>query len=303
MGGNYVVDGKRAERIDLVRTPRELVVLQLNILIETLTSLLGCGRIVTSGSSRMIDSLFTTEEFLLQYKSTFGDIDLMVDKKHRVELERSVGTIFIPNWKFLGGKRSSGQYITLWENTLLRQNIQVDFEFVEYEEGSPTIWSRFSRWSDSADVLVGVRAVYHKLLLRALTARSVKPVVLVDGTKMNTNTYSFSVLRGLRNRFRNESGSLILLKPENSVYMTDIQQIVSILFSCDDVDTTLAWSFVGCLSLMKQLFSEEDVIVVRCGFCDLLFGDNSQKLSSDPLQDRIEKRFVLGVFDRYMGLS
>ncbi len=303
MGGNYVLDGKRSDRIDLVRTPRELVVLQLNILIETLTSILGCHRLVTSGSSRLIDSLFVTEEFLLQHKSTFGDIDLMVDENYRDMLESSLATAFIPNWKYIGGKRSSGQYITLWENTLLGQNIQVDFEFVQYEGGIPTVWSRFSRWSDSTDALVGVRAVYHKLLLRALTARSVKNVLLKDGTETKTNMYAFSVLHGLRNRFHTEYGSTAILKPEQSHYIKDIEQIVSILFSSNEVDTTLAWSFVGCVSLMKELFSEEDILVVRCGFCDILFGMNSQQLSSDRMEDRMEKRFVLGVFDRYLGLS
>lgn len=297
MGGNLILNGQTSERIDLLKTPREDVLFSVRSLIGSVQNWLCCDMLVPSGSSRLLMDETISESFLLRHKSSFGDIDLMIPVEYRDLFESGIENINIEGWTYLGGKRSSGQFITLWENTLLFQKIQVDFEFVEYCDGVPTEWSRFSRWSDERDISTGVRGVYHKLFLRALTANTVQTFLLPCGTSEVSNLYAFSVARGLRSKYSTIDGLVFVpLDVSESEYITDVGEIQKKLTGVSEYSEDF-WSFVGCVTQISQTMSVAEISNIRMGFLDLLFGSRSQCLYRDKQLDKIEKSHVVRILD------
>lgn len=256
-----------------------------------------------SGSSRYL-ILYPYSILRMACKTHFGDIDLMVDISRRelieYKLESIIGRLLCGCWSLIGTKRSTNQLITIWYYRGTR--IQIDFEFVDFENGYPSTWARFSHFSamDDTDVDPCISGVFHKLLLRACCATSVDTRI-VDGKEVTDSMYAFSVTHGLRCKYLMRTDNpmeFTKLKPKDSTYIKDPDMICMILCGVElsglyrivRYNASMS-SFVGLSSEMKICRTKSDLLIILRGFMRILFGEGNQKLSSDPIID-YNKKYV-----------
>lgn len=296
MGGNAKFGDQSGDKISVVVIGRaqlvEIIGSIANIL-DISTEFWYCG-----SSEHLVDTQISDEE-LIKYKPTFGDIDLLVDldSKGKVEAilkEKPEG--------LLGWKRTGGQIVTLWDTDI--GNLQIDLCFTEFVMGYPSEWGLYSRSSSWDDMKLGIRGVYHKMFLRALTSLSVQPVG-EDGKL--SNTLAFSVQRGIREKYvLNENGyPETLLKPSDSTYYTDLNDILMLLYGvvshCDSQIENM-WSLTGLISNMdyspKFYWGARNEVMK--GFVEILLGEGSQKFQQDESGDREEKLKVIGMVAEMM---
>lgn len=167
-----------------------------------------------SGSTfHFLDPKIPTKEFV-KYKPTVGDIDTMVDRVSKDEIEKFLQSIRnkpLGNFKLLnydeesvagkalrlkkgvGDKRA--QFITQWEifNPVQFKGLQIDLELSDYEtnpgtgEEQPTDWARFSHSSAWEDITKNIKGVFHKWFIQSLTTISGSAKHRVDVLKTKTN--------------------------------------------------------------------------------------------------------------------
>ena len=161
---------------------------------------------VFNGSSQYLMSGDEKYKELAKYKSSFGDIDVIVPKSklpslksfldgiddNKVEWTPTSANKITNAFHYVGnpkGQSIPDQMVTLWYYTPTNQVVQVDFEgddmFIDpqgYEK--PSEWIKFSKDSPWEDLVVGIKGLAGALMLRSLArAATVLPnaVVLTPG--------------------------------------------------------------------------------------------------------------------------
>lgn len=316
-GGNVVLGGEEAQKIDLEEIPRDEItdlifegLQELNKKFESFAGIkLWSDKVFDdlsflSGSSvHFFNKEIPTDEFK-QHKPKVGDIDTQVDETFEEQiteflnqLSGNVGPI-----EFLGSKKSPGQKITLWKVKAFDVNVQIDLELSEFSGGAPTPWSQFSHSSSWADMKENVKGVFHKFALRAITQKDAteKIIVRTPGGKkektMQSGELSFSVGRGLRKKIEpvlNDDGTQLRKddmlvfreKPTSeSSYITDLKTIFKIIFDEDQVsDNELDRfrSFVGICQLIDKKLSSQQKSLFLDGFLKIIWGRGAQELERD----------------------
>jgi hypothetical protein len=168
----------------------------------------------TSGSTfHFLNPKIPSAEFV-KYKPKVGDIDTMVDRVSKPEIEKFLQAIRnkpLGNFKLLnydeetekgraqrlkkGEEDKRAQFITQWEifKPVQFKGLQIDLELADFETdpntGSPqpTDWARFSHSSDWGDVQQNIKGVFHKYIIQSLTAISNTDKHRVDVLKTKTN--------------------------------------------------------------------------------------------------------------------
>lgn len=249
-----------------------------------------------SGSSRF---LFVDDfDELLIEKPTYNDIDFKVDVARRKQIESIIfAQIGFPvgDFTLIGTKRTAGQLVTLWK---YGENIvQIDFEFVEFNEydQGPTTWATFSHsasWQDWKEYRL--KGVFHKLMIRALTAPMVKEIPIRTGGAVTSEivpTLAFSVQHGLRQKFSGNRGVYTRLKPSESKYITDIEEMLRILLpqQRDKLARFRFKSTSGVCGLLASYYPEEYRLTVARGFVRSLWHGYSQRLCKEWEEDHAMK--------------
>ena len=189
MGGNVqLIDGTRAEKMDLTKISREEVRTTLVELFEQLNlqykeqfgyplwsdiGIIKDGSAFTGSTESFFNGEISDEEYV-QHKQRVGDVDLTVPESEYEKMAEFLkgleGEWITENVKYLGvSKNNAGdQYNTLFEVNLSgdqKVNVQVDFEFVDWEGDRPSEFSKFIHNSDWSDVSQGIKGAFHKILL------------------------------------------------------------------------------------------------------------------------------------------
>ncbi len=343
MGGNVSFDDEVAERIDLKKYSRDKLLPLLRKSLSSISSefqkdsgdvlwskeLLSQGTFLSGSAFHFFDFGNIKSEDFVKVKDSIGDIDTQVDKTKANDLEsfleKNIGKegIFY-KLTLKGFKKTPGQIISLWsfgeKNPF---NIQIDFELVDFFEGRPSAWSNFSHSSPWEDMVSGIKGVFHKLLLRALTNKNKEKFVQVMKTKekiVEGNLWSFSVANGLRRKFvpvinkegsheKDSEGKLLKYKEvavKDSTYEKSLNKIFSILFekepSPDDMKKFA--SFKGLISLIKKYLNEDQIDNVIDNFSNLLFDEKSQGLyKGDKERDKEEKMKAFSILLKMFGKS
>ncbi len=124
-----------------------------------------------------MDDSISDNEFL-KYKPKLGDIDITVPLQHKLSLwfllKDLEGVQLTENIVYVGSNRTTETSIGQQINSVLefkptKSLFQIDWEFVDYDRGVPTAWSKFSKSADWGDMKLGIKGVFHKYLLRAMT--------------------------------------------------------------------------------------------------------------------------------------
>jgi hypothetical protein len=181
-----------------------------------------------SGSSRWLFDI-TEDQFKDILKTyIFGDIDILINEKYEpclsfINIENRLNN---KNIKFIKSNRGSKQYYTIWE--IKGQIIQIDFNFVKFikDESRPTDFSTFAHYSDYEDVKLGIKGLFHKILLSNIRFYNDDGYIIKNDTiELNNKylrVYSFSLNRGLRYRY------ILLNNNTNKIEFTNIFKEVNI---------------------------------------------------------------------------
>lgn len=180
-----------AEKIDLQQVHRSVLQFDIRAIVESINmyhdSSLGFpiwsnealeGTTIYNGSSMLfMDENISDKEFL-KYKPTLGDLDITVPLQHKLSLWQLLrdleGVQLTENVIYVGSNRTTETSIGQQINSVLefkptKSLFQIDWEFVLYEDKVPTKWSKFSKSANWDDMKLGIKGVFHKYLLRAIT--------------------------------------------------------------------------------------------------------------------------------------
>lgn len=323
-GGNVQIGDVSAERIDLSKIDRNFIVTRINRTLQMVNlqfqkkyglplwnkQLFDSKKFLSGSAFHFFNKAISTPEFV-KYKNTVGDIDTQVDKAQETNIKEFLDSIVGQKFGYVslvGYKTSAGQYITLWAFDQPKINIQIDLELVDFNEGSPTEWSQFSHSSDWNDMKEGIKGVFQKYLLRAMTTKTLREIIILKGkretpTKVTSTDLAFSVGQGLRQKIEpvmdGDSHRVIDGLPvykeiatKNSTYINDLGIMFEVLFGVkpSKLELELFGSFVGGLQLIKKHFSTSEQQKVIEGFAFTLWGPAAQGLyRNDPALDMKEK--------------
>lgn len=316
-----------AEKLNLHRHSRKTIVSKLLSFFETINNLyeatygepiwvqsdIKSGHIFNGSAEHFFNSSISDEEFV-KYKSNIGDIDVTVpeDKKTTlfVLLNSIKGNKTPSEVVYIGSKQkviAGGHQI----NSIVQVegiNLQIDFEFLRYEQKSPSKFAKFSHSSAWEDIKQGFKGVLHKYLLQSLAGgsslKTENDVVLFTkaATKEKPRTVKtfpeegitfrkFSVDRGLRTdaygQYFDEEGNPVVHqgKPvyketptEQSKYITDPESIAKEIFGpkFNASELPLLGSFIGIIKLVLKYNTPKDRIFIFKDFFRRLFGTGSQ---------------------------
>ena len=330
-GGNLEIDRHQAQHIDLKVHQRSFIVPILNQLLEHINSayqasfkqplwspeLIKSRKFLSGSSLHFFNTNISDKEFI-EKKPKVGDIDTQVNKEFRPNIESFLKAVYskqIGPAKFIGYKLGNEQFSTLWEMQNPPIKVQIDLEFVEYttDTNEPTEWAQFSHSSDWGDLSQGVKGVFHKYFMRALTSGTISQKYLQMKTKIKgpitDNDISFAVSSkqggGMRRAYEpvidpetnqpKEINGVPLVREiptAQSHYEQNLGKQFEMLFGQqpDANSLKLLWSFIGGIDLANKFLDDAARQQVADSFTKLLYGPGAQGLyKGDPERDVAEK--------------
>lgn len=340
MGGNIQVSGIGADKFDIRLHNREKFTILFEGMIQHMNHLFYQEHEEAiwdlqydfteflSGSSVHLWNRNITD--LLEHKSVFGDIDVCVSNIKKDRFIHFLNNLrnnreFSRYFTFIGHNKEERPIIDQI-NCLFMYSpgehepifIQVDFEFVDFIDGTPSEFTKFARSSDWDDLTLGIKGVFHKYLIACIcqtdeklpgyivTPKSTPENYKLSKTRKIPVCYCFSVSKGIRLKFSQQDWKIEgkpvwkEILPNERNYFNNLQDIHEVLFGywiglTDDED--FLWSFTGLLQLCKHYFDENRIKRLFIAFVDILFSDISQKLSRHSWrQDKVVKLAALEYF-------
>jgi hypothetical protein len=337
-GGNLNVGGHDAQQIDLKVHQRNYIVPILDKVLQSINNsfaqtyqvalwnpqLLKSRKFLSGSSLHFFNTDISDQEFIAK-KPKVGDIDTQVDKQQEANLEKFLTSMQgkqVGPATCLGFSRGNEQFSSLWELQDPPIKVQIDLEFVAFEKDEPTQWAQFSHSSSWEDLNAGIKGVFHKYMMRALTAnsatekyvaRQLKKGVKISDEPVVDNNLSFAVSSkqggGMRTKYvpyndpetgkpmmKNGIPVMLQVPPGDSEYIQDLGQQYQMLFGQpgNEANQKLMWSFVGILKLANQFLNDDMRQSVAMAFEEMLFGKGAQGLyKGDPKRDQAEKMVAL----------
>ncbi len=264
---------------------------------------------IFAGSTRDFMRDDISDEEYKKYKPSVGDMDLMYDRQHKEKMEQ----LLEPGKKFgkftlVGTKKHGSQISAIMRHDEHGTHHQVDFEPAEYQQEKPNEFAQFSHSSDWNDTKTGVKGLFHKQFLSALTAahgtfgtlRTKKG----DADKF-LEKHTFSIDKGLREKHQQvdthpTTGHPIVteVQPKDATYTNSVHDIYNHLLGKPprvQSDLQQFGSFHGAMALAKQhLTSEQHGRVIDKFVHTLYHPDRAQMISPDRSKDEAMKDRALG---------
>ena len=337
MGGNVSVNGYKAQKIPVKEIGLKKFQNDFKKLLKDLNKLfyqknkqyiwnnekiIDDSYVFNGSTSYLMDPGYLSKENeLLNLKPTSGDIDVMVPEELKEQLWEFLKNIEgknIDNFEYIGNNKptisSIGEQINaLFKYCYKKDNCvfaQIDFEFVPFKNDIPTEWSKFSHSSTFKDLKNGVKAVFHKYLLRSIshavsqlgdvlfaTKASKCDKIRISKSKKSNHFLKFSVSKGIRVAYEpmicNGEQVYIDGKPvykelatSQSIFETDIKNIFKMLFGKepDSSEEKDFWSFVGLLNLMKKYLNKKQIEDTFKRFLELLWETKNGKNIAQELE-------------------
>lgn len=279
-----------------------------------------------NGSTSFIMDPSLSDDEVVKYKQSAGDLDITVPENLKELLFKFLDKYedkeIYPNVKYMGSNKRSLSSIGDQINTVFlitfpngtRSACQIDFEFLPYENDKPTEWAKFSHSSSFEDCKNGIKAVHHKLLLRALvggasirrdiviaTQKSTPDNIILSKNKNDAipRMLKFSVGRGIRVAYEpllDENGKQVTydgkfvykeIPSKSSNYVTMISEIFKLAFGNleDESELKKFNSFVGVLELMHKYLNRTQIKATYERYVDLLWGLKPQRAQELEVQN------------------
>jgi hypothetical protein len=351
-GGNITLPtGETPDDLNLTVTKRNYIVPILDALLsnidrlyreqhkDTLWSpkLLSSKKFLSGSSLHFFNVSGISDEDFVKVKPKIGDIDTQIDVNKIEKLKEFLDSIQgqdLGDAKLLGYKSGNQQYSSLWQLTEPPIKVQIDLEFVDYDDEEPTEWSQFSHSSAWEDIQAGVKGVFHKFLISSIGSLSEKEFLLrklvgrgkaraEQDVPTTDNMLSFAVSSkeggGLRPKYapvlddRGEplvkDGLPVMTALPTSGYEKNILNIFQSLFGDRIGNKELStvknklWSFVGLLDVINMILDDQEKQKVFTSFSEKLFGKGAQGLyKNDPERDSSDKNSAINLLAKSLGI-
>jgi len=276
-----------------------------------------------NGSTSYMMDQSVPDEAVLELKPSMGDIDLIVPEELKddlwqflKELKGSNEAKISDELVFIGDNKNTLKMVNDQINAVFeytpddlkddRYFVQVDFELLPFEGEetfNPTEFSKFGHSSTLKDLQAGVKAVFHKYLLRSISyGVSLKSDIIQVTSKATTDNWQkkikkkqgdtlvkFSVSKGVRLAYEpllafdgspitDEKGNLVFreIPTADSTYKKELETIFEMFFNRKPTKSELKemWSFVGLTELMKKYLSHQQIAIIIDRFYQLLWEVN-----------------------------
>jgi hypothetical protein len=339
MGGNVILDGESAERIDLRQIDRKKVVFEIRKGLQSLSEhfkmrfgqdlwspeLLESCQFLSGSALHLFNLDGIPDSEFVKYKPTVGDIDTQVDETQKESIDRFLSSLpvgfCVDTLTFLGFKRTD-QFVTLWKLIDPAINVQIDLELVAFDSGRPTAWSQFSHSSSWEDLKLGIKGLFKIYLFRSIQHTKSKDIIIQPKTHkgkekiIHSAELAFS-LKGLRYKIRpvlddqgnhlSKNGMLVYtdIDTSESTFITDFELIFEMIFgkTATKEEIERMKSFNGLVSLVKQYMSKTEQEKILQGFIELLWGKGAQGLvRGDPIADYDTKIIALEYLSNQLGV-
>jgi len=274
------------------------------------------GHVFNGSSEAMFNNSISDEKYV-SVKPSVGDIDITVPGDTKETLWKLLKTLteskLTSNVWYLGDNRPNFSPGNEQINSIFRYmyapgetvNVQVDFEFLPYDQGKPTEFSKFGHSSHWDDLSTGIKGVHHKYILRALAGGS----SIRDDIVIMTNTatpakprpkkmpsaptmMAFFIGKGVRIKYEQQfmpdgtpwiyEGKQVYkeIPTKDSHYEGDLSNIFKLFFGepKSPAEVKKLWSFTGILELMKQYHSPEQIKSTLQRLLDLYWAPYAQGL-------------------------
>jgi len=206
-----------------------------------------------SGSVKNLMNVPLTE--FVKFKKSIGDVDLLVD----VKTDKSLFMNFLNTKGFSVARPVCAKAVFNKIHSVFDfgfepsfKLVQVDFDFVEFENGVPSEFSVFANSSPWVDVKKGIKGAFHKILLYALVSQS----------ESCPGRYSFNVIKGLKDL-------------ETEEFTKDLKRLAEVCFGEGaEVEDISSFSSIVESAKSKHLFSQEQKNKVGREFFKTIFNKN-----------------------------
>lgn len=269
-----------------------------------------------NGSTSFIMNPEISDDEVVPFKPTSGDLDIMVKESDKEDLwhlldELESSPNFMQDVEYKGSNklhvRSIGDQInSVFEvkfGDIVTQS-QVDFEFTAFEgEGeneAPEEYSRFSHSSSLSDAQQGFKGVAHKYLIRALAgAASTRDNVLV---KTDKSTYD-------KPRFKKFAGTVLT---QIRMQKFDLNKGLRTAYEAQMTPDGEPWYHEGKRVYVELKTKDSSFENTLTGMYKLLFGDLDDKNDVDKMwsfvgivdlmKKRLDKKSVEETYERFINL-
>ena len=295
--------------------------------------------VVFNGSSSFVMNSQYSEDEILKHKPLVGDIDITIpaeELKPMFLLLRKYENKRFGRFTYKGTYRQNenaigDQILTIFrlyldENTAI--NCQIDFEGVDFKDGSPTEFARFGHSSSFEDAKENIKALHHKFLIQAvITSVSARPDVLIatpastpDNIKQvawnklkPAKALKFSVTNGMRHCLApmlDKNGKQVYFEglavykeipTKESKYEKDVLTIFNTAFKGKG-NIKDFHSFVGICRLIKQYCPKEQQKEILEHYFTTMFGPTAQKNEPQIEADIALKRSGLNYISKFLNL-
>lgn len=335
MGGNIRVyrNGIKttAQTINLRQIGRTVFTLAIKDVLYDIADNLDCftteniesGEIF-NGSSQYVFSPEYSDNEIEEVKPTIGDVDVMIDSLYRDELIKYFSGLS-GNTSFSGLSGNDFKGFVYNKNIdqihsvfrIKGYNCQIDFEFTKFIDNRPSEFARFSHSSSFLDAQYGIKAVFHKFLIGAVTYSTAQNILISDynGNLINDNKIPkfavFSVVNGFkikykplydktRKQFVTRNGMQVFVKNTDK-YSTNVKHFYKYLFNVNNLnDYEKFWTFIGVCELIKMNFTRDKILDIHNKFAEMLLG---HVVSKDPNEDYNLKYNAYKVFIDILGFE
>lgn len=287
-----------------------------------------------NGSTSFIMNPKIPVKEILKCKKASGDIDITISQDHAKKLFfllKELEGKTIKEFLYIGNNRNSPDALGDQINSIFQLkvnqktlNIQVDFELVEYSNGRPTEWSKFSKSSSFDDAKQNIKGVFHKLLLAKIIHTLYQAKDVIIATPASTwdkirikKTYDEPHFKKLSYTKGLGTGIQPLLDPDgNQVYyegkrvfkeengndfINDVNGIFLALFKGKGSKSNI-WSYIGVCTLLREL-DKNFVKAVLDKFLETLFGEKAARIEKTKDEDYTIKVSAYKKFVEITGIS
>ena len=265
-----------------------------------------------NGSTSFIMDPTLSDEDVMKYKPSAGDLDITVPEELKEDLwtylDSLEGKEIVPGARYMGSNKPTISSIGEQINSVImvdfkngqRAYAQVDFEFLPFENDKPTEWAKFSHSSTFTDAKAGVKAVHHKFLIRALvggasvrddiviaTGKSTPEKITLTKSKAHAipRMLKFSVARGIRIAYEP------MIDPKtNKVIELDGKQVYKEIPSKNSTYETIVGEIYK-LAFQQLVGHEEDVKKFE-SFVGVI----------ELMKKHLDKKAIARTHDRYIEL-
>ena len=326
MGGNISVflDGTKtkAQQVPLAKLKRSNFCNQIRDILYNISENFECwtpenidsGEIF-NGSSQYVFSPEYKDSEIIKVKKTIGDVDVMIDSNFREELIKHLDCLDSELFKGFVYNKNIDQIHSVFNVSGV--NCQIDFEFTKFIDGKPSEFARFSHSSSFQDAQYGIKAVFHKFLIGAVTYTTSQNILIADSNGKIVNDGKqpkfavFSVTDGfkikykplydkIRGEFVKRFGLQVFVKNKNPS-STNVKRFYKYLFNTETLtDYNKFWSFIGVCELIRDTFSRDKINEIHSKFCEML---QNHKVSKNPEEDKELKYNAYSAFVNILGFE